>query len=216
MTHGLRIFLYIFPAIILLGGFVPLYFKLKWQGEKASSVVVKGFATLVPVIFCLNGCIVNNFRGFWWLLAGLLLCLGGDIARERSLFAGMAGFFATHLLFIRAFTVFASPELSALPVFLVLYLATAAVFCRKLIRFGSKSIPVLLYAAALFAMLALALTLPFTLGTGILALGALLFTVSDILLAYRILHNINSRRSDVVCLSVYYAGLYLIALTVWV
>ena len=65
-------------------------------------------------------------------------------------------------------------------------------------------------------MLALALTLPFTLGTGILALGALLFTVSDILLAYRILHNINSRRSDVVCLSVYYAGLYLIALTVWV
>lgn len=217
MAQIIRIFLYIFPALILFTVFLPLYFKLKWREEKNSAAIVKGLCTLVPVIFCLNGCLINRFAGFWWLLAGLVFCFIGDVAIEKNLYAGLAAFLLAHCLFIWAFSVFAKPDLAALPVFIVLFAAAGFVLRRSVCKLGFKSVPFILYAGVLFAMLALALTLPFTIGTGLIAAGALLFVVSDVMLAYGILNNKKyTRTGDVICLACYYLALYLIALAVWV
>lgn len=216
MPGILHILLLIFPAVVLFGVLFPLYFRLKWRGETGQSVAVKALCTLVSVLFCLNGCLVGGFRGFWWLLAGLVLCLVGDIAIEKNLFAGMGAFAAAHLLFIAAFLVYAQPTLLSLPVFLVLYAAAAFAFRKRFREMKERLVPFLLYAALVLGMLSMALGLPPLPGTMLLAGGAALFALSDLTLARNLLNGDRATRcSEVFSLACYYGGLYLIALSVW-
>ena len=216
MTYMLHILLLAFPAAVLFGILFPLYFRLKWRGEAGQALAVKGLCTAVNVLFCLNGCLVGGFRGFWWLLAGLVLCLAGDIAIEKNLFAGMGAFAAAHLLFIAAFLVYAAPTLLSLPVFLVLYGAAAFAFRKRFREMKGRLVPFLLYAVLVLGMLAMALGLPPLPGTMVLAGGAALFALSDLTLARNLLDGDKTpRRRDVFSLACYYAGLYLIALSVW-
>ena len=79
-----------------------------------------------------------------------------------------------------------------------------------------RLLPFILYAALVLGMLSMALGLPPLPGTMVLAGGAALFTLSDLTLARNILNgDKTTRRSDVFSLGCYYAGLYLIALSVW-
>ncbi len=216
MPAYLHILLLVFPAVILFGALFPLFFRLKWRGERGQAVVVKGLCTLVPVLFCLNGCLVGGFRGFWWLLAGLIFCLIGDVAIEKNLYAGMGAFAAAHILFIVAFLVYAQPTLLSIPVFLVLYALSAFAFRKRFREMKERLLPFILYAALVLGMLSMALGLPPLPGTMVLAGGAALFTLSDLTLARNILNgDKTTRRSDVFSLGCYYAGLYLIALSVW-
>lgn len=216
MPAFLHALLLVFPAVILFAVLFPLYFRLKWRGELPQSVVVKALCTLVPVTLCLNGCVVGGFAGFWWLLAGLVLCLIGDVAIEKNLFAGMGAFALAHGLFITAFVVYARPKWLALPVFLVLYAGTAFLFRKRFREMGKRLVPFVLYAAVIMAMLSMALCLPTLPGTMALAGGALLFTVSDLTLARNLLNAERcTRRSEAISLAFYYGGLYLIALSVW-
>ena len=88
MSSLLHNLLLAFPAVILFAVLFPLYFRLKWRGGHAQSVIVKALCTLVPVTLCLNGCLVGGFVGFWWLLGGLTLCLVGDVRLRRTCLPG--------------------------------------------------------------------------------------------------------------------------------
>ena len=201
MSSLLHNLLLAFPAVILFAVLFPLYFRLKWRGEHAQSVIVKALCTLVPVTLCLNGCLVGGFVGFWWLLGGLTLCLVGDVAIEKNLFAGMG----------------ARPQWLAVPVFLVLYAAAAFLFRKRFRDMGERLVPFVLYAAVILAMLSMALCLPTYPGTMVLAGGACLFAVSDLTLARNILNAERcTKRSEAISLAFYYGGLYLIALSVWI
>lgn len=216
MPVFLHILLLIFPAAILFGALLPLHFRLKRRGEAGQSAAVKGLCTAVPILFCLNGCLVGGFRGFWWLLAGLALCLAGDIAREKNLLAGMGGYAAAHVLFMIAFTVYARPKALAVPVFLVLYAAAVFAFRKRFREMKGRRALFLLYTALSLGMLSMALCLPTLPGTLVLAGGAALFVLSDLTAARNLLNGEQAtRRSEAFSLVCYYAGLYLIALSVW-
>ncbi|MDD2361502.1 MAG: lysoplasmalogenase family protein [Oscillospiraceae bacterium] len=216
MTEGIRIFLYIFPAVMLFFALLPLFFKLKQQKIAGSATVVKAFCSLVPVIFCLNGCVVNGFRGFWWILAGLSLCLVGDIITEQSKSTGLKIFTVANLLFIYAFTIFAKPTVSAAQVFLFLLAMTALIFRRQLRKPDRHFVPLLIYAVVLLFMVSLSLTLPVAVGTVLIATGALLIAISNIIDAKVFLKSAEKNsRLYAIRLGIYYAGLYLFALAVW-
>lgn len=212
-----RDLLYIFPAIILFITLLPLYFVLKKKGETEQSLVVKGLCTLVPVVFCLNGCLVNGYLPFWWMLLGLLLYLAGDIAIEKKASVGVAAFMSGHLLFIVAFLLMAKPRFLCIPVLIILFTIALILFRKPLMRMRMRAVPFILYAIVLFAMLSLALNLPSSIGTAFMAGGAFLFAVSNLLLARSHIpeSEIVSARSEIIRLLVYYAALYLFALSVW-
>lgn len=215
MPGSLRTVLLLFPAAVL-ALLLVLFFRLKAREEPKQALAVKVLCTLVPVVLCLNGCIVTGYPGFWLLFAGLVCCLVGDAVIDGSLPAGTAAFLTGHGLFIACFVTLRAPDPLALPVFLVLFALTAFLFRRHLRSLKGPRLLFVLYAAVILAMLSLALTLPYRRYTLLMAGGALAFTVSDLLLARGLLRGKSaSRVADVVSLSCYYAGLYLFALSVW-
>ncbi|MDD3833284.1 MAG: lysoplasmalogenase family protein [Oscillospiraceae bacterium] len=217
MAQGIRISFYIFPAGIVFFALLPLYFKQKQLNGTGSSTLVKALCSLVPAIFCLNGCIVNNFRGFWWIFAGLAVCLAGDVISEYSISAGLKVFALANLLFIYAFTVFAKPTFSSVQVFLFLFAMTALIFRRQLGKMRKHLVPLIIYAVLLIYMVSLAFTLPVAVGTILISIGALLIAVSNIIRAKELLMcGEKNKRLHMISLGLYYAGLYLFALAVWV
>lgn len=131
-----------------------------------------------------------------WVLAALLACLAGDIALmfagQRWFVAGLASFLVGHGLLIVAF----ARELPwaglapGLPVLLfgLLFLLAVGTYARWLLpRTGSLKGPVLAYLSVLSAMVLVALLradagVP---GAALTLAGALLFALSDAVLAYR-------------------------------
>lgn len=217
MTSLWRSLLYAFPAVILFFVLLPFYFVLKRKGEAGQSLIVKGLCTLVPVVFCLNGCLTEGYPAFWWMLAGMLLYLAGDIAIEKNVFAGIACLTAGHLLFIVAFLWMASPRLLCLPVMIAVLLFAGILFRKPLRQMRKRAVPFLLYAIVLSALFALTLNLPNAAGTALMSGGAFLLILSDILLARSRLSDKRkfSARCDLLHSVFFYAALYLFALSVW-
>lgn len=216
MTTQWHTLLLFFPALVLFAVLMPLYLSIKWRGEHRKSIVVKALCTLVVVILCYNGCYINEYIGFWWIFAGLIFCLIGDVAIEFQLFAGMGAFLIGHCLFIYAFIVMEPLTWQCIPGFIFFYVLVGLVLRKRLKGEGLRLIPYSLYAAAAILMFSLTLTLPLSIGTGCMVAGAGLFVLSDVLLARNILGKKEvSHRSQAVSLACYYAGLYLMAFAVW-
>jgi len=132
-----------------------------------------------------------------WVMAALGFCLAGDVALmfhgTRAFVAGLSSFLVGHLLLIAAF----ATDLPLGPLRLPpTVLAAAGIFAVAVIGYagwllplaGRLKVPVTLYVAALAAMVLVAL-LRAALGEGEGAWwvcgGALLFALSDSVLAYR-------------------------------
>lgn len=212
-----RILLYLFPAVIL-AALLPQYLLLKRRGETNQSLIVKGLCTLVPVIFCLNGCLVNGYIAFWLMLSGLFFYLLGDIAIEKKLIPGISSFMIGHGFFIVAFLIMSKPEIHSVAlIFLALFLLSFFIFRKTLLYMKAQAMPFILYAVVLFFMFSIALNLPLQTGTLVMATGTLLIAVSDLLLAKNMAPDRNSpsKRKEAIVLILYYTGLYLLALSVW-
>lgn len=209
--------LYLFPAAILFLVLLPFYLILKKKGEADQCFIVKNLCTLVPIVFCLNGCLVNGFIPFWWMLAGLIFYLVGDIMMGKKVPIGVAAFILGHISFIIAYLQMARPKLFSIYVLIVLLLTAFFIFRKPLLQMGKQAVLFILYAIILFAMVALALMLPSSFGTFFMAAGTLLFAISDMLLACNHIHQREkvSKSRDVARLILYYLGLYFLALSVW-
>lgn len=131
-----------------------------------------------------------------WVLAAFLACLAGDIALmftgKRWFVAGLASFLVGHGLLIVAFarelpSTGLAPGTPAL-LFGALFLLAVGGYARWLLpRTGSLKFPVLAYLTVLSAMVLVALLrseadVP---GAAITLAGAVLFAISDAVLAYR-------------------------------
>ncbi|MGA9121091.1 MAG: lysoplasmalogenase [Bacteroidota bacterium] len=150
--------------------------------------IFKPLVLVLIIVLATQTPIMGNPRR-WAIIAGLLFSLAGDIflmLRERRFLAGLVSFLAAHLCYCVAF--FHPPDVSlsitALPIF-----AAGAVFYRLLAPgLHRLKIPVLVYLVFVLAMVTLAIhqwILHPSVHTGVTALGASLFVVSDALLALR-------------------------------
>lgn len=223
--------LLVFPAIVLFAVLLPLYYVLK-KKKDGQAWLARALCTLVPVIFCLNGCLVNDYVGFWWLFAGQVLFLAGDAAVEKIPFAGLSAYIFGCLMNLNAFLVMAGTRLSIPGVWILLTLFVLFVIVFRLFPGNPDAclVPFLLYAAG--TALAHSLTLPCAPGPLLMAGGAALLLLSALLSAQALIvhkppvnmllgyvpvreEDRKLRRSELFRLLCYYGGLYLIALAVW-
>lgn len=217
MGDGVRLAIAAVGAVILCV-LVPAYLHAKQGSNKARALCLKGACTLVPVLLCTAGAILadGQLSGVWWMAAGLVLCLAGDILLELFFLAGMAAFLCGHVAYIGGFMALAPWRWESLPIFAVLALVVVLLFYRLIPRMKEKTLPFIVYAAVLLAMLSVALVLPLTIGgRGVVAaVGALLFVVSDLLLARNLLLG-PVGHSDAISLGCYFSGQFLLAMSVW-
>lgn len=211
-----RNLLYCFPVVILIT-LLPLYFLQRKRDDSKQSLIVKGMCGVVPIIFCLNGCLVNGFIAFWWMLLGLIVYMIGSILIEKQLLAGTATLAAGHILFIIAYLFMAPPRFLCIPVLLILIFAFLISFRKVFKKMGKRAVFFVLYIIALILMVSLSLTLPYSTGTAFMTIGSLFVAISHLFLAHREITE-NAKTTDtgaIICSVLYYIGLYFFALSVW-
>jgi uncharacterized membrane protein YhhN len=152
----------------------------------------------------------------FWITVGLFFSFLGDIALlwpALYFLPGLAAFLVTHLSYLIAFT--REAKFPARPSIWVLYLAIAAAMLVFLFPNlpSSLKIPVVLYSLLLAAMAAQAMGRYLALKTSparLAATGAILFMLSDVLLAFDHFHSAIPF-APLLVLTPYYLAQWLIA-----
>ena len=149
---------------------------------------------------------------FWFFL----LCTAADALLEISFVPGMLVFGAAHVCLIFWLWGLSSPTWWSLALWVAVYILTAVLFRKELPTLGKLTAPFLLYPALLGGSLALAAPLPFTTGARWwpVALGCLLFYVSDMLVAKNQLSRWPDKWQKPI-MALYWAALYLISMGTW-
>ncbi|MCX7893334.1 MAG: lysoplasmalogenase [Burkholderiales bacterium] len=195
-----------------------LHIPAEYRGPRWRVYVFKPLTTaLILAIACLPaGEVAPRYQ--WAIVTGLALSLAGDVflmlPRDRFV-AGLAAFLAAHIAYIVAFA--GGVPFGTAPLALVALAAVAAVILRILWPgLGRLKAPVVAYVAVIVVMTWIAAARALAVGTGAAlhaAAGALLFLASDALLALnRFGHAFRAGRA--LSLSTYFAGQWLIALSV--
>jgi len=216
-------------SVLLFFILIPLYLHFKQGKYQRITMIIKGLSTMIPILFCMSTVIqlkeepylnINSVillpDASCWLLAGLLLGLVGDIVLCIHFVGGMGAFLLGHICYIIAYCKFANFQLWSIGLFIVLLLLSLVFFHSLIPKMGKNKIPFLIYGTVILVMVSIALLLPFSIGSlGILpAVGAFLFVLSDLLLARNILVKVTAL-SDAVSLYCYYAGQFILAMSVY-
>lgn len=194
-----------------------LYFYLRSARRMRESLVAKcagSFLAVGSAGFALRLAGENPFAQviFWFFL----LCTAADALLEISFVPGMLVFGAAHVCLIFWLWGLGSPTWWSLALWVAVYILTAVLFRRELPTLGKLTAPFLLYPALLGGSLALAGPLPFTAGARWwpVALGCLLFYVSDMLVAKNQLSRWPDKWQKPI-MALYWAALYLISMGLW-
>jgi uncharacterized membrane protein YhhN len=160
---------------------------------------------------------------FRWILAGLLLCMAGDVFlifffSRKPFLAGLVSFLAGHILYTIAFFNLAGPGRNNWMMIAIVLAVSGVAFAWLRPHLGKMLVPVLAYIAIITAMvigaasLAGAETVRFP-GRALACSGALLFYVSDIFVARQrfVTQNFFNRA---VGLPLYFAGQFMIAYSI--
>lgn len=207
----------VLAAVLLFVVTMPLYLHMKRGPHKKTALLLKGLSTLIPTVLCIVGAASDAAPpGSWWMAVGLMLCLIGDVVLELHFITGMGAFLLGHLCYIGSFLSQKGPSLWIVGYFIPLMMLVTLLFVPLVPKLEKPRLPYIVYVVVIVAMLSAALPLPFALGIrGVLqAAGAALFVLSDLLLGRNLL-TFTNRLRDAVSLSCYYAGQYLLAVSVW-
>ena len=165
-------------AALATGLLLALHLTAEARAVAALRALGKAGASLAFVLLALALGVDSVFDR--WVLAGLLLSLLGDLlllsAGRRAFLAGLVAFLLAHLAYAAAFA-----PVSATPPWVVLPMAAALALVLRWLwpHLGGMKGPVCVYGVAICAMLYLALGV----GRPEVRLGALLFWLSDLLVA---------------------------------
>lgn len=192
-----------FLSMLALGTMYKLGDIRKIFSEKMT-ILFKGAATSVAGAMALYAAVVYGGDYAWWVTAGLFLCAVADMVLEKNFIGGMVVFAMGHVGYIGAFISSGGLGVGSALLYLVLL---AFVFIMARVAHQKTKQPTLhlaLYGAVICLMVALAV--PQRLSATI---GALLFVISDAIIAYRILVR-PTRFNDLMCIVLYYFGQFLL------
>ncbi len=175
------------PCVILF-----VHAKHKMGGSAPLTVALKAAGTTVIALTAVVGLADTreSMRSYAILVAAaLVLGLVGDIVicqpEPGGFLSGMIYFALGHLCYVGAFLQVSTHVAWAIPAFLIVYGGFLTVVMRLAKKFANMLVPTAIYGAVIAAMLSLSATVPFSLAKGyILTAAAVLFAVSDGLLAY--------------------------------
>lgn len=208
-------------ALPLWGTMFALYFILRRAGLMRESLIAKCAGSFLAVA---SGGLALYLRGVnpltQWVFWFFVLCTGADALLEISFVPGMLLFGAAHICLVVFLLGLAPAGWLSLIIWLLAYAVAAWLFRKELPKLGKLLVPFCLYPALLGASLALGLAMPFSAGPEgyvywPLALGALCFFVSDMMVAKSELSHLPPVWQKPV-MALYWAALYLIASVLWI
>ena len=211
--------------ILILVAAAPLLMGLLFFEKKEST---KGLLLTKPLLSALF--VATALTGpqadpgyFRWILAGLLLCLAGDVfliffSSKKFFLAGLVSFLAGHVLYAVAFFFLAGPGTANWIAIVFLLAVSGVVFAWLRPHLGKMLVPVIAYIAIITVMVIGAASLADTetvrfSGRALALAGAILFYVSDIFIARQrfITRNYFNRA---VGLPLYFTAQFLIAFSI--
>ena len=212
-----------FLPIPLVVAAVALTIRGDLRGQQRQVYLYKPLATLLVMLVCLLSLTKPNAEpGYTWaILLGLFFSLGGDVALmftgSKAFLAGVGCFLVAQVVYGLTFATRGALAGSWVGTAILLLLIGVAFVAYLYPHLGKMRIPVAVYAAAISFMVLAALGARQSPRFGamqawLVAVGAVLFYVSDIILAVnKFAHPI--KRYRLFNLSAYYAGQLLIALS---
>lgn len=212
--------LYFFPALVIASG---LLIRARILKNQNLIYISKPVSTLIVVGTLLVSFLEpsRNMMYSFCILAGLLFSLGGDIAlmfeeKKKAFIAGIAMFLAAHVTYAAVFIYFG--VLSPQDAVFAMLLCVSGVCVYKLIqdKLYALKIPVIIYIIIISIMVSRAYSAinstVFGIGQALMiASGAMLFYISDVILALNQFYRPWKR--NYVLLAFYYSGQFLIALS---
>lgn len=204
--------------LLLIPG-VALYINTKHKDRYPLAIIVKAFCTAIILLTCLTGLsdVPAQYRTYAILIAmGLTLGLIADVAITIKLIVGIVFFGIGHFCYIAAIFHISTNILWGVPVFIILYTLILICYRKSRITLGKFLIPVFIYSLVITAMLSLAATMPFSVPEGgtSLCLGAALFTLSDLMFAYKKFGK-YTKKLDALSLVSYFMGQSLFAVSIF-
>ncbi len=156
---------------------------------------------------------------FWFLAAGLVLCLAGDVLlalpRDRAFLAGLVSFLLGHVMYIVAFFLVTDVGLWAAVGALPVLCASIGVFLWLKPHLGDMKVPVMAYVLVISVMVTMAWSVFMESGAGatgriLVLVGAVMFYLSDITVA---MDRFMQDRfvNKLVGLPLYFGGQFLLA-----
>ena len=210
-------------TVLLLAGFFLI--RAEFRNDRQQIYVLKPIATLTVILVVLLSFWHEPNSTFYstMILLGLIFSMVGDMAlmfpdNLKAFRAGLASFLLAHVVYAITFFMIGTPASSdILPVMLLIVLSGSF---YKLISdgLGQMKGPVIAYILIISTMVAAAITVQGTVGLSptievLLLAGALLFYVSDLILAAN--RFWKPWRYNRISLAFYYSGQLLIALSVY-
>lgn len=195
---------------------MPIRFKrMKNKQDSPFTLFLKGLPMVTVLLLAwVYGGFPQAAPHARWMLAGLILCLSGDIVLGIHFIAGGGLFLVGHICYVIGLL----GRQTLAPVHGILFVLVLGLLVVFLSLFRSRMpdkrlFPaVCVYAAALAALTAAALPLPFTVKSPqayLAALGAVLFVVSDMTLCDNML-NTRPLRNEYISLGIYYTAQFLL------
>lgn len=221
------------PIVLLAAVIAAVVFIIvSYKGTAGASVAAKTIASLLFVTLGLL-CFLHSKRSSYALLVMVALVFGlfGDVflelqpvfSKKKNLFflLGLSAFFIGHVFYVVAF-------LKIAPFTILHPIVFAATFCVALLLKAIFKVdpqkmlpPVLAYLTVISLMVAAAFGVAFSNGLSpqnpirvMLPLSALLFLISDAVLAYIYYGKTKAKPLVAINLSTYYAAQILLALTI--
>jgi len=199
---------------------MPIHYR--WIGHVNHNwmLITKVLPTLICAAFAGVALISRGGERYAWLVfTGLCICAAADVMLGVHFVTGGALFLLGHLFYMAAFCTRQRPDKWSL----VVFAAALALLWLFVWHFKPRIHPpllfagVLLYAAALAALLALSLPMPFrsfSARTLLAALGAIIFVLSDMGVCHGMLYRIP-KKLDFTYLGIYYLAQLLLGLSVF-
>lgn len=183
--------LYLIPPLVAL---VVLLVVAELRGNRRARFILKPLSTLLVIAIASVAFLEPFHHPIYTIgvLIGLAFSFGGDVAlmyeNRKAFMAGLVLFLCAHIAYTTTFALFTG--LTALDLVSTLLLMVAALWFYRLIapNLGTLRVPVIIYIVIISAMVNRAIA---TLASPILggmpavmiALGAILFYISDMILA---------------------------------
>lgn len=174
---------------------------------KSARLLLKGGTTALAGLFALYTYLVYGQTYMLLMALGIFLCAAADVLLEIKFIWGTACFAAGHLLYIASFLTRSKPGLPSLVLLIVLALFATFITRRYGHQAGMDIRPYYAYALIISLMVASALAQPIP-----VFIGALLFMVSDAIIARRLL-NPDKDPWDRACILLYYLAQFTLAVT---